>query len=55
MQKWEYTTFNSQRAQRNDDVVQSLNRYGVEGWELVSCTPVFETSLYRYVFKRPVQ
>jgi hypothetical protein len=55
MQKWEYTTFNSQRAQRNDDVVENLNRYGVEGWELVSCTPVFETSLYRYVFKRPIR
>lgn len=54
MQKWEYATFNSQRTQKNDEVVQSLNRFGMEGWELVSCTPVFETSLFRYVFKRPL-
>jgi len=55
MHTWEYTTFTGQRGQRSDDVLQNLNRLGSEGWELVACCPVFETALYRYVFKRPKQ
>jgi len=49
-QKWEYIS----RTHWQDDPTEWLNKYGCEGWELVSAMRS-NTALTQYIFKRPLQ